>query len=215
MFSELSSTAVDAAIGAQIDYFQGIGRSFEWKVYTFDRPPDLARRLEQRGFVAGDREAFMVYRVAAFTEVAPTHSSFRIERVTTDAGIDHIVAVQEAVWGRAFPWLKPALAGSLEHTSLFCAYEEDRPIGSGWIDLPEHSSFAELHGGAVVAQHRGRGIYSALNRARMIEAKSRGFAFVAVDAAPMSRPLLLRKGFEHVCDTTPYLKPANTAPELA
>ncbi len=27
---------------------------------------------------------------------------------------------------------------------------------------------------------------------------------IAVDAAPMSRPILLRKGFQFVCETTPF-----------
>ncbi|MBL9207032.1 MAG: GNAT family N-acetyltransferase [Opitutaceae bacterium] len=206
MFSELSTSTIDDAIAEQIAYFRDLGRSFEWKVYAFDAPTDLARRLEQRGFVAGDREAFMVYHVSALPTVVPPHG-FRIERVISEAGMRDIVAVQEAVWGRSFPWLKSALAASLAQASLFCAYVNDQPAGTGWIDFPANSSFAELHGGAVLAAHRGRGLYSALYRVRMLEAKARGFPFVSVDAAPMSCPLLLRKGFECVCETTPYRWP--------
>jgi GNAT superfamily N-acetyltransferase len=210
MFSQLSASTVDQAITSQIDYFDVLRRSFEWKVYTLDRPTDLARRLEQRGFTAGDPEAFMVFPLSTVPALAQPPST-RIERVTSEAGLDDIITVQEAVWGRVFSWLKPALRGSLGHASLFCAYVDDQPVGTGWIDFPEDSAFAELHGGSVLTAYRGRGIYTALYRARMVEATSRGFSFVAVDAAPMSRPLLLRKGFTHVCDTTPYLKPASKA----
>lgn len=206
MFSELSPATADDAIAEQIAFFRNLGRSFEWKVHAFDSPTDLAQRLERRGFVAGDREAFMVYRVGTLPTVVPA-CGFRIERVTSESGIKDMVAVQESVWGRSFPWLKPALAGSLAQSALYCAYVDNQPVGTGWIDFPEQASFAALHGGAVLAPHRGRGLYSALYQARMLEAKARGFPFVAVDAAPMSRPLLLRKGFEFVCETTPYSRP--------
>lgn len=211
LFSQVSASKIDEVITAQIDYFQALGRSFEWKIYTFDRPANLAWHLERRGFSAGSPEAFMVYPLAMAPALARP-SKIHIERVTSEAGIDHIITVQEAVWSRDFSWLKPALLESFEHASLFCAYVGDQPVGTGWIDFPADSTFAELHGGAVLAAYRGGGIYSALYEVRMAEAKSRGFSYVAVDAAPMSRPLLLRKGFRYVCDTTPYLKTVHSVP---
>lgn len=203
MFSELSASAIEEAITEQINYFRSLGRSFEWKVYSLDCPADLSRRLEKRSFVAGDLEAFMVYRVDTCSEIK-SGQSFRIERVTSESEIDRVAAVQEVVWGRSFPWLRRSLLTSLEKTAVFCAYADDVPIGTGWIDFPAHSSFAELHGGAVLSHQRSRGVYSALFQARVFEAKARGFRFVAVDAAPMSRPILLRKGFDYVCDTIPF-----------
>lgn len=207
MFSELPDPFIDEAIAAQVDYFQRIERPFEWKVYTFDRPSDLSQRLEQRGFEPGVRESFLVGRVAELPRVPPA-GSFMIKRITSVAAIGDIVAVQESVWSRGLPWLGPMLAGALERTALFCAYEGDRPIGTGWIEFPAGCSFADLHGGAVLPEHRGRGIYSAIHAARVAEAKSRGVAYLAADATPMSSPLLLRKGFRHVCDTTPYRRAA-------
>jgi hypothetical protein len=37
----------------------------------------------------------------------------------------------------------------------------------------------------------------------MRDARARGYEFVAVDAAPMSRPILMRQGFTPVCFTYP------------
>jgi len=76
-------------------------------------------------------------------------------------------------------------------------------VGSGWIDFHGGSRFAQLCGGAVREDHRGRGIYSRLFQRRLLEAKARGVPFIAVDAAPMSRPILERKGFRFVCHTYP------------
>lgn len=207
VYCELSTSSVEQAISTQIDYFKAIARPFEWKVYTFDSPPDLASRLEARGFVPGETEKFMVYDVESLPP-AEGEGSVRIERITTDAGIDQIAAVQEEIWGGPHPWLTGSLRTSLDTTAVYCAYVDDLPVGTGWIDFYQDSSFADLHGGAVLPRMRGRGIYSALFRIRILEAKRRGYRFVAVDAAPMSRPILLKKGFRFVCDTIPFRKPA-------
>jgi len=45
--------------------------------------------------------------------------------------------------------------------------------------------------------------YSMLLHERCLEAQERGYEYLAVDAAPMSRPILERKGFEFICWTYP------------
>jgi hypothetical protein len=37
----------------------------------------------------------------------------------------------------------------------------------------------------------------------MLAAQARGYAYLAVDTTRMSRPILLKKGFQHVCYTYP------------
>src|SRR5687768_1849314 len=53
-FSELSEQTADAVITEQLEYFESIKRGFEWKLYEFDTPVDLGRRLEARGFSRGE-----------------------------------------------------------------------------------------------------------------------------------------------------------------
>lgn len=77
------------------------------------------------------------------------------------------------------------------------------------MEFPQESDFAELHGGAVLPALRGRGVYTALFNVRAEEARRRGTEFLAVDAAPMSRPILLGKGFHYICETIPYRMKAN------
>jgi GNAT superfamily N-acetyltransferase len=207
MFSELDESSLGAAIQQQTEYFARLGRGFEWKVHAFDSPANLAARLEGQGFEPDPVEALMVYGVSGHA-ARDRDVALRIERVTTPAGVRDILAVQEKIWGRAFPWLESWLHALLPRAALFCAYDGDEPIGTGWIEFPPGATFAELHGGSVLAEHRGRGIYSMLFDARVEEAKRHGIEFLAVDAAPMSRPILLAKGFTYVCDTTPYRKRA-------
>jgi predicted acetyltransferase len=52
-----------------------------------------------------------------------------------------------------------------------------------------------MWGGATLATHRGKGYYTALVAARLQEAMQRGARFLFIDASPMSRPILERRGF--------------------
>ena len=212
MFSELTESAIDSAIQEQVAYFSTVGRPFEWKVHSFDAPTDLATRLQAQSFEPGDPEALMVYRVGESPSIRKD-GSIRLERVTSAAGIGDVAAVQAKVWGEDLVWLEAWLRALMPRGAIFCAYDGTNPVGTGWMEFPEGVQFADIHGGAVLPQYRGQGIYSALFEIRAQEASRRGIEFLAVDAGPMSRPILLEKGFSYVCDTIPFRKRANKAPE--
>lgn len=204
LFSTLVAAELDDAVSAEIAHFGALGRDFEWKVYDFDQPPDLAARLLQRGFQPGEREAFMVYPTASHRS-RPLPRGVRLEQVTAGDAVRTIVRLQEEIWRRPLPGLAPSLTAGLAAKFVLLAFVGDTPVGTGWLDLEPASDFADLHGGAVLPAFRGRGVYSALFDVRAEEARRRGFRYLAVDAAPMSRPILLRQGFQFVCETTPFL----------
>jgi len=209
MFSRLSPEEADDVIEAQISHFREI--DFEWKVYDFDTPADLGVRLESRGFKAEASEAFMLYRIRGDSQ-QPSAAGITIRRVTTLEGVRDVLSVQEVVWNRTFSWLEQSLVDSLHRSAIYCAYVDDQPVGSGWMELPPPGGdFAELHGGAVLPKLRGNGIYSALFDVRVAEARRCDVKYFAVDAAPMSRPILLKKGFCYICETVPYKRKGNGA----
>ncbi len=212
-FADLSPGEEVSRVREQVAYFRDRGQPFEWKVYDFDRPTDLRTILEQEGFTEGTREGFMVLPLNSDRPPAPPDPArVRIVRAASEEGVGHIVAVQQAVWGRDFSWLAAVLGRTLrerpDEIVLLCAYLGERPIGTGWMDVPPRSSFADLHGGAVLAELRGQGVYSLLFHERCEEARRCGYRYLAVDAAPMSRPILERKGFEFVCHTYPMRRAA-------
>src|SRR5688572_27243668 len=55
-WSDLDEASADAVIAEQVRYFAGLGRSFEWKYYTHDRPADLPDRLRRAGLEPGQEE---------------------------------------------------------------------------------------------------------------------------------------------------------------
>jgi GNAT superfamily N-acetyltransferase len=215
MFADLhdSTVEIDQAIEQQKEHFKSLGQSWEWKVHALDRPVDLANRLTAHGLQAGAKEAFMVYNVATPPSVPALPPQVVLERVNSRDGLIAVTRFQEEIWGQAFPWLTGALETAWDRISIFAAWNEQQLVGVGWIEFPPQCSFAELHGGAVHATYRGRGIYSALFETRVAEARQRGIPYLAVDAAPMSRPILLRKGFQFVCDTVPMRCAGHREPE--
>ncbi len=49
IYSRLDEANAQEVIREQVGYFESIGQSFEWKVFDYDRPPDLKDRLASYG----------------------------------------------------------------------------------------------------------------------------------------------------------------------
>ena len=198
--------AADARIRDELQWVRDHGWAAEWKVHDFDQPPDLRLLLEAQGLAAHHVEALMVLEVANARIAAPSPDGIVVEQAS-GAALDELAAVQEEVWACRLPWLAGALHAMADHAhgsaAVFCARDGAKAVGSGWIDFHGGSPFAQLCGGAVLESHRGRGVYSLLFARRLAEAAARGVPYIAVDAAPMSRPILERKGFVYVCGTYP------------
>lgn len=208
-FARLESATLEQRIAAEIAYFQEKNLDFEWKWYEFDQPANLQQRLAAHGFVADDEEAFMLYPLQQDTNQQnfTPEGAAQVVRVTDGQGLRDVLSVQEKVWGRQFDWLYAQIIETLTHQPqeivMYCAYVDGQPVGSGWTDYPPNSQYPELHGGAVVDGYRGRGIYKDLYRARIAHAARAGYTWLAVDASPMSRPILEKLGFVHICMSVP------------
>ena len=206
VFADFTPQIAGAAIDEQILFFQRMGQQFEWKVHDFDSPPALKEMLEARGFRPQDQEAFLVLRTSEWRAPSCVPDGIRVEKISDLKRIQDYVTAEKAIWGEVVAHHMTAYRSILEadpeRLSLYCAYEDGAPVGMGRVTFPP-GEFADLNGGAVIPRLRGRGIFTALLDRRIVEARERGYRWIAVDAAPMSRPILLRKGFQHVCWTYP------------
>ena len=203
LFTSLRS-APDDAIDAEIRHFEARGLDFEWKVYDFDQPGDLKERLHSRGFDAGEEEAFLLLSTEASGR---TNAEIDVRRIDNRAGLAQIAEVQEELWNANFDWLidelERTLAADPSSLSLYIAYDGGKPIATAWTAFHASSAYPELHGGGVLPRYRGNGIYGDLVHRRLIEARERGYRHVAIDASPMSRPIVEGLGANFVCWTTP------------
>ena len=218
-WSGLGEADADAAIAEQVAYFAARGahgEKFEWKLYDYDRPPDLARRLLAAGFAAEGEEWLMVREVPAEVELAGAElpsvelpSGVRLLPVTDEAGVDLLIEVHERVFGTDHSRLRRSLLAQLrdcpEVTAMVVAMAGDEPVCSARIEFLPGTSFASLWGGGTLPAWRGRGIYRALVAYRTRLAAARGYRYLYVDAAPDSRPILARLGFTRLARTTPYV----------
>ncbi|MFJ3234317.1 GNAT family N-acetyltransferase [Streptomyces sp. NPDC086787] len=208
VWSDLDQADADRAIAAQIAYFTGLGRAFEWKLYGHDRPHDLGARLVAAGFVPEPEETLMVAEAAGLTGGARPPEGIRIVSATDPAGVDLVVDVHERAFGtdgtRLRHRLLARLAADPDTLVAVVALAGDEPVSAARMELVPGTGFAGLWGGGTVEAWRGRGLYRALVTHRAHTAASLGYPYLQVDAGPMSRPILEGLGFHPLSTTTPY-----------
>ncbi len=212
LWSSLDTASADDVIGAQVAFFGARGEEFEWKLYSYDEPADLADRLTAAGFVPQEPESLMIAAIAEITDAlksAELPAGVTLERATDEAGVDRLTRVHELVFGTDESELRASLLAQLadapETTDMVIAMAGDEAVSAARTDFLLGTQFAGLWGGGTLPQWRKRGIYRALVRIRAERAAERGYSYLTVDASEQSRPILERIGFERLAITTPYM----------
>lgn len=212
LWSDLGPDSADDAIAAQVAFFAARGERFEWKLYSYDQPADLASRLLAAGFVPEEPEWLMIAEV---TEVlhslreAELPAGTRFERVADAAGMRRLEQVRHLVFGREEPELVESMLTQQESATEMAEFvvvlAGDEPVCSARIEFVPGTEFAGLWGGGTLPRWRNRGIYRATVRYRAELAAERGYTYLTIDALPPSRPIVQRVGFSYFATTTPYI----------
>jgi GNAT superfamily N-acetyltransferase len=208
-WSRLDERNADAVIAAQVAFFRARHQQFEWKLYDYDQPADLAQRLLAAGFVADEQELLMVAETEQVAASAALPDGVTVRQVSDEAGVGQLFDVHERVFGADEPRLRQSLltrlADSPESLAMVIAYAGEEPVCAARVEFPPGCDFAGLWGGGTVRAWRGRGIYRALVAYRARLAAVRGYRYLQVDALPASQPILTRLGFVPLARTTPYI----------
>jgi GNAT superfamily N-acetyltransferase len=208
-WSRLDASNADAVIAAQVEFFRSRRQQVEWKLYDYDQPADLGRRLQAAGFVPDDTEALMVAEAAAVTAEVPLPDGVTVRQVTGEAGLSQIFDLHERVFGRDQPRLRTSLLARLDDSpasvEMVIAFAGDEPVCAARVEYPPGCEFAGLWGGGTLPEWRGKGLYRATVACRARLALARGYRYVQVDALPTSAPILARLGFSELARTTPYI----------
>jgi len=212
IWSNLDAASADAVIAEQIEVFARRGEQFEWKLYDYDEPADLAARLAAAGLVADEPESFMVAEVTEVIEAlrsAELPAGVTALRVTDLAGVELMGKVQRLVFNDDKSDLREAILAQVtdepDMVGIVLAMAGDEPVCAARIEFLPGTEFAGLWGGGTLPRWRRRGIYRALVRYRAELAAARGYKYLTVDASEDSRPILERVGFSRLAITTPYL----------
>jgi GNAT superfamily N-acetyltransferase len=206
-WSDLDESTADRVIAAQLEYFAGLGREFEWKYYSHDHPADLAERLARAGLTPDEPEALMIADIADVPMTNEPPAGVEVAEVADAAGVEALVRVHEEVFGGDYSALGQRVLEHLGDGSVtgVLAMAGGKAVSGSRIDFHPGTEFASLWGGGTLAEWRGKGIYSALVGYRARLASARSFRYLRVDALPTSRPILERHGFAQLSTTVPYL----------
>jgi GNAT superfamily N-acetyltransferase len=208
VWSDLPESDADATIAAEVARATG---SWEWKLYSHDRPADLPDRLKAAGLHPEPVETLLVAEIADLDLPVPDPAGVRLSVVDDPNGVEVMSGVHDAVFGpgTTYPWVidgvRAALALTPRPIEAVVAWAGDEPVSAGRIEFHEGTDFASLWGGGTLPAWRGRGVFGALVGHRALLARDRGFRYLQVDAAPTSRPILERMGFQPLAETVPWV----------
>ncbi|GGV22347.1 N-acetyltransferase [Streptomyces longisporoflavus] len=212
-WADVDETTADGVIAEQVRYYTALGREFEWKLHSHDRPADLADRLRAAGFVPEPPETVLVAEVAGLPTETELPEGITLLPVTDAAGARLMAEAHDAAFGDDGSGLGERLAkrvlAQLTETPdavvAVVAMAGDTPVSSARMEFCPGTDFAGLWGGGTAPRWRGKGIYRALVAHRTRIAAERGYRYLQVDATEDSRPILQRLGFAALSVTTPYV----------
>ena len=180
----------------------------EWKTRGHDHAPGLHESLIRFGFEPEETESIMVGRADLLDVDVPLPDGVRLRRVTREADVRAMTAMQDADFGAGVPGeTVDALLRRLtlgDGMQLWVAEAAGAIVGAGRLEPVAGSDFAGIWGGAVLPGWRGRGVYRALTAVRARSALALGKTLVHSDSTAFSRPILERSGLVAVSTTTPY-----------
>ncbi|MFE0106065.1 GNAT family N-acetyltransferase [Streptomyces sp. NPDC059009] len=213
LWSGLDEGSADAVIAEQVRYFGSLGREFEWKTYSHDRPADLGARLLAAGFTAEPAETLLFAEVEGQSAEPVLPDGVRLLPVTDEVGVRLMVEAHERAFGadqaargeRIGRQVLAQLTEAPDDVVAVVAMAGDQAVSSARMEVLPGTGFAGLWGGGTAPEWRGKGIYRALVAHRASIAAERGIRYLQVDATEDSRPILQRLGFAALSVTTPYV----------
>ncbi len=210
-WSDLDEDGAEAVIAAQVGRFAELGRPWEWKHYSYDRPADLPERLIAAGLTAEPAETLLVAEIADLARDVPPPPGVELRTVLGEPDVEALVSVHDEVFGGDYAGLGRDLLTGLAHrpatAAAVVAMAGPTPVSAGRLEFHHGTDFASLWGGGTLPAWRGRGVFRSLVARRAVLAADLGFRYLQVDATPDSRPILRGLGFVELATTTPYTHP--------
>ena len=185
-------------------------RDIEWWVGWRTAPGDLADALLELGLVRSADPPTLAGMTS--TSEPPRAPGIEVRRVETVEDYTDALEVDWEVWRvsaeervsrRELEIGRFEEMHATETVHHFAAFLDGQQVGFGRaIDMP---TAVALFGGAVLEDARGNGVYRALVHTRWEHAVARGTPVLAVQAGPMSAPVLDRLGFRRHGDVQLFM----------
>jgi hypothetical protein len=205
-YESLVGYDVAALVAATVAYFRDETdvSEAEWKTRGHDEAPGLETALRDHGLVPEEVETVMVGEATALAVDVPLRDGLTVRRLETPEDLLSGTEVAFESFGVG-PDLAEKVARGAGLTEAWGAFDGDRCVSSGRLEVVAGTDFAGLWGGSTLPTHRGLGIYRALTAARARSALDRGVRLLQSDCTEMSRPILERSGLVAITTTTPWV----------
>ena len=203
--AELSDREADATIAEVKARFAKERRAFGWVTGPSTRPRDLDRRLAAAGL---QPIAHLAGMTAPTTLAVAANDGVQIEEVSADDQ-----ARETERMGRAYGMPADVMAlfvrlvsGKEVRSRAYFAYAgSDTPLAWSYLVYLRDSPVVLLGGAATVPEARGKGIYSALVKRRLADARADGREAAVIQAdRDTSAPICAKLGFRELCSLEVY-----------
>ncbi len=216
-------------VTTELEWFKARTANLLWKVYGHDSNPELKAILQELGGKPEDESVLHMASTASVCERLQAHTSDS----TLQAGLSRVdilraqdvwidvwpeTETEQRIWGEVYSVAAEALPMNInveQPIRFWTAHFEgqSKAVGAGYMvhgpgievaGVHQPTPVALLCGGAVREAARRQGIYKSLLKARAEWALSRGAQFMAIEASPMSAPIVQSLSFEPITDLVFY-----------
>jgi GNAT superfamily N-acetyltransferase len=180
-----------------------------WWAGPSSTPAGLARRLEALGLKPYAPDP--VFTGLILETEPPAVAGVDVRAVVTADDVEAFIDVQRRGWEMpddVFEQVRANMRANwsarlAELDTWWLALVDGEPAGNAISQYVADAAY--LGGSTVVPEARGRGVYRALVRRRWDDARAHGARALVIQAGAMSRPIVERLGFAHVCDIQLYV----------
>lgn len=180
-------------------------KAFGWVVGPNTIPTDLPSRLQSAGLVPVAQMAGMALTDLDRPIFAP---QAHVEEVTMlDAARENdMMARAYGMPPEMSDFLLRVFAGQRDIRSRgYFAYQEGRPVAWGYLVYVPESPIVLLGGAATIPEARGHGLYTALVKRRLDDARADGREAAVIQAdRTTSAPICAKLGFRELCSLEFY-----------
>ncbi len=199
--ARLDEETADATIDRVTSRFAREHRAFGWVVGPGTTPIDLKRRLQRSGMDTIAHLAGMALDDLD-TQVA-VNPAVRIREITPAEA-----AAEKEMMGRAYGmpedvaemFTRLLASGGIQSRGYFAYLGDERPVAWSYLVYLPGSPIVLLGGAATLPESRGKGVYSALVKRRLDDARADGREAAVIQAdRDTSAPICAKLGFRELC----------------
>lgn len=201
----LAADKVDDAVDEARAWYAALGQpEHAWWIGASATPADLEERLAGRGLVPDPEQPVTTAMVLDRAPDVPDRPGVEVQPLRSADDLRRMLEIDVAVW-ETTEQDRATLFADLDATWARVQAQQGRTTYLAYVDgvavayatlVMSTSGVGTLLGGSTLPEARVRGAYQALVARRWADAVAQGAPGLAVQASPMSRPVLERLGFE-------------------